>query len=301
MLKVTLKQLHYFVTVAEHQSISAAARSLHISQPAITHAMGLLEDHFQLQLFLRHHAQGVSLTTSGQDLLVRASSLLAHAHELETNVKELGQGLYGRLEIGCFFTLAPMYMPPLITQFLQLHPQVDVRLYEANQDELNEGLHTGQFDLAFMYTLALGPDLAAEVLAEPMPHILLDPNHELAHQDSISLTELVDLPMVLLDVAPSRDYFTSLFRNQGLEPWIRYRSPSFETVRGLVGHGMGYSVLVTQPMANVDYNGNTLCLRPIKEEVEPGYISMTWLEAKRPTRLMQTFQEFAKQHFSATQ
>ena len=297
MLKVTLKQLRYFVSVAEHQSIAAAARSLHISQPAITHVIGLLEDHFQLQLFLRHHAQGVSLTTSGKDLLVRATSLLAHAHELETNVKELGQGLYGRLEIGCFSTLAPMYMPPLITEFLALHPQVDLRLYEANQDELNEGLQKGQFDLAFMYTLALGPDLAAEVLAEPIPHILVNPSHELAQEEAISLTQLVDLPMVLLDVAPSKDYFTSLFRNQGLEPLIRYRSPSFETVRGLVGHGMGYSVLVTQPSANMDYSGNPLCLRPIKEEVEPGYISMAWLETKRPTRLEETFQAFARQHF----
>ena len=299
MLKVTLKQLRYFVSVAEHQSIAAAARSLHISQPAITHAIGLLEDHFELQLFLRHHAQGVSLTTAGQDLLVRATSLLAHAHELEINVKELGQGLHGRLKIGCFYTLAPMYMPPLITQFLQLHPQVDLRLYEANQDELNQGLHTGQFDLAFMYTLALGPDLAAQVLAEPVPHILLHPNHELAQQKSISLSQLVDFPMVLLDVTPSKDYFTSLFRNQGLEPWIRYRSPSFETVRGLVGHGMGYAVLVTKPTADVDYNGNPLCWRPIKEQVEPGHISMTWLQGKRTTRLVETFQAFAIQHFSA--
>jgi len=298
MFRVTLKQLQYFVTVAQHKSIASAARSLHISQPAITHAIGLLEDQFKLQLFLRRHAQGVALTTAGQELLIRASSLLAHAHELETNATELGQGLYGRLEIGCFSTLAPMYMPPLITQFLQLHPQADLRLYEANQDELNEGLQTGRFDLAFMYTLALGPGLEADVLAEPMPQILLDQHHQLAHQESISLKQLVDLPMVLLDVAPSRSYFTSLFRNQGLEPWIRYRSPSFETVRGLVGHGMGYSILVTQPVADVDYNGNQLCVRPIKEEVEPGCFSMTWLEAKQPTRLMRAFKDFAKQHFS---
>jgi len=297
MGRITLKQLHYFVCVAEHKSIAAAARSLHISQPAITHAMGLLEDHFELQLFLRHHAQGVSLTTSGEDLLVRARSLLAHATELETNVRDLGPGLHGQLKVGCFFTLAPMYMPPLITEFLQLHPQVDIRLYEANQDELNDGLHKGTFDLAFMYSLALDQDLVSEALIQPLPHILLHPQHPLANQASISLAELADLPMVLLDVAPSRDYFTGLFRNQGLDPWIKYRSPSFETVRGLVAHGMGYSVLVTQPKAAVDYNGNALCTKPITEAVEPGYIGMTWLAAKRPTRLMTAFQDFAKQHF----
>ncbi len=299
MLKVTLKQLRYFVAVSEHQSIAAAARSLHISQPAVTHAMGLLEDHFELQLFLRHHAQGVSLTTAGEDLLLRARSLLAHAIELETNVRDLGPGLQGKLEIGCFLTIAPMYMPPLITEFLSLHPQVDLRLYEANQDQLNQGLHNGTFDLAFMYSVALDQDLTSEALIEPMPHIVLDPLHTLANRDSISLAELVEFPMILLDVAPSRDYFTSLFSNQGLEPWIKYRSPSFETVRGFVAHGMGYSVLVTKPEAGVDYNGNALITKPITEEVEPGYISMTWLEAKRPTRLMSAFQEFAKQHFQS--
>jgi DNA-binding transcriptional LysR family regulator len=192
-----------------------------------------------------------------------------------------------------------MYMPPLITEFLSLHPQVDLRLYEANQDQLNQGLHNGTFDLAFMYSVALDQDLTSEALIEPMPHIVLDPLHTLANRDSISLAELVEFPMILLDVAPSRDYFTSLFRNQGLEPWIKYRSPSFETVRGFVAHGMGYSVLVTKPEAGVDYNGNALITKPITEEVEPGYISMTWLEAKRPTRLMSAFQEFAKQHFQS--
>ncbi len=297
MTRITLKQLHYFVAVADQKNIAAAARSLYISQPAITHALKLLEENLRVQLLLRHHARGVTLTSAGQELLVQARELLKHAQELELNIIDSGQELRGRLEIGCFFTLAPMYMPPLITQFMRMHPEVDLRLHEAGQEQLTEGLSSGRFDVAIMYGHALGQDLKQRPLLSPAPYILLSPEHPLTSKTKIKLSELVNHPMVLLDVAPSRDYFTGLFRSKGMEPMVKYWSPSFETVRGLVANNMGYSILVTHPNADVDYNGNPLCLRPIAEDVEPGYISLVRLKQRRPTRLMQAFREFSVKHF----
>ena len=66
--------------------------------------------------------------------------------------------------------------------------------------------------------------------------------HPLAGQASIALQHLAAEPMVLLDIPPSRDYFTSLFVEVGLAPTIRYYSPSFEMVRGMVGNGLGYAL-----------------------------------------------------------
>ena len=60
--------------------------------------------------------------------------------------------------------------------------------------------------------------------------------------------------MILLDIEPSREYFLGLFRKHNLKPWVYYRSPSLETVRGFVASGMGYSILITQPKTNYDYN-----------------------------------------------
>ena len=285
MLKITLKQLQYFVVVAEQKSFAAAAKTLNISQPAITSAVSLLEERLEVELVLRHHAQGVTLTTAGQDLLVRSRSLLIHAKELEINTIDLSEKLHGRLNIGCFPTLSPMYMPKLITNFLNKHNEVDVRLFEGKQKELINGLKNGEYDYVFMYhvdsTHAFDKDLEHYSLQRSAPHIIVSPKNRLSSFKNISLKQLINFPMVLLDIEPSNEYFLGLFREKNLNPLIKYRSPSFETVRGFVASDMGYSILITQPKLNYDYNGNPIKYIPIKDKVELGNISLTQLQNRR--------------------
>src|SRR6202035_4889906 len=72
----------------------------------------------------------------------------------------------------------------------------------------------------------------------------------------------------LLDIDPSRNYILSLFRDGGLEPQVGYRSRSLEMVRGLVGHGLGYSLLATKPANNMSYDGRALVTRPLSSAVQ---------------------------------
>ena len=301
MLKITLKQLQYFVIVAEQKSFAAAAKALNISQPAITSAIRLLEERLEVELVLRHHAQGVTLTTAGQDLLVRSRSLLIHAKELEINTIDLSEKLHGRLNIGCFPTLSPMYMPKLITNFLNEHNEVDVRLFEGKQKELINGLKRGDYDYVFMYhvnsTHAFDKDLEHYSLQRSIPHIIVSPKNQLSSFKDISLKELVNFPMILLDIEPSNEYFLGLFREKNLNPLIKYRSPSFETVRGFVASDMGYSILITQPKLNYDYNGNPIKYISIRDKVELGNITLTQLQNRRASRLMKSFYQFTINNF----
>ena len=301
MLKVTLKQLQYFVVVSEQNSFAAAAKILNISQPAITSAIGLLEERLEVELLLRHHARGVSLTTAGQDLLVRSRSLLTHAKELEVNTLDLSEKLHGRLNIGCFHTLSPMYMPNLITNFLNIHNEVEVNLFEGKQKELINGLRNGNYDFVFMYhvdsTHAFDKDLEHHSLQRSAPHVIISPSHSIATFKIIELKKLVNYPMVLLDIEPSSEYFLGLFRKKNLNPFISYRSPSFETVRGFVANGMGYSILITQPKLNFDYNGKPLKYIPIRDKVELGNMTLTQLQKRRSSRLMKSFYNFTVNNF----
>ena len=104
--------------------------------------------------------------------------------------------------------------------------------------------------------------------------------------------------MVLLDIDPSREYFLGLFHKQKLTPKVYYRSPSFETVRGFVASGMGYSILITQPNKNFDYSGNPIKIVKLSDKVEPGNITLTQLKNRRSSRLMQAFQEFSIKNFN---
>jgi DNA-binding transcriptional LysR family regulator len=297
-MNYTLRQLQYFVAAADHGSVAGAARALNISQPSISTAIAKLEALLGVRLLLRHHAHGVSLTPAGLPLLAEARSLLAHAVELAEHARGLGESVSGRLDVGCFVTIAPSFFPAIARGFTETHPEVDIRLHEGHQDELLSGLASGRFTVALLYDFDLAGDLDLQPLADLAPYALLPGDHPLARRRKVALAELAPLPMVLLDMPPSRDYFTSLFLKCGLKPDIRFRSPSFETVRGMVGNGVGYSLLVTRPASDLSYDGRPLACRPLADDVEPGRVVLARLSQSRPTRLVESFADYCRTYFA---
>jgi DNA-binding transcriptional LysR family regulator len=151
--RFTLKQIKYFVAVVEEDSIVEAARKLHISQPSISVAIRSLEEILDQQLFIRHHAQGVSLTFNGRRIYEKAKHLLQLSNDLEQNSSTEWNVVSGTIALGCFESVAPLYLPKLISGFKKIHPQITIQLHDGEQHELMQGLHRGRFDLAFLYDL----------------------------------------------------------------------------------------------------------------------------------------------------
>lgn len=201
----TLKQLKYFVAVVEAESIAEASRQLHIAQPSISIAVKTLEDMFEQQFFIRHHAQGVSMTPSGQRFYEKAKELLRLSYQFEQNSKADNELVSGIISIGCFETAAPLYMPSLMAGFKKIYPEITIKIYDGEQHEIAHGLHRGRFDLAFLYDLELDTSIYTESLNAPQkPYALLPADHPLAQRHAVRLSELSNLPMILLDVVPSK-------------------------------------------------------------------------------------------------
>ncbi len=278
--------------------MARAAAELNVSQPSVSTAVAKLEQQFGVQLFIRQHAQGVLLTPLGHRILNQARNLLRHAQDLQQTVGAAGDLVAGEIGIGCFTTLAPLFMPGLITDFTRRYPDTTIKLAEGIQDELLAGLLAGHFELALLYRLQIPDEIQIEVLASYEPYVLLPRGHALARRKRISLESLAREPLILLDVAPSRDYFTEIFRAHGLEPKVAFSSPSLEMVRGLVGRGQGYSILVTRPHGDQTYDGQDLVIRPIAEPNLPGEICLAWPHRSKPTRLTQAFAEYCAGWFA---
>ncbi len=208
MNRFTLKQLKYFVTVVETESIAEASRQLHIAQPSISIAIKNLESTFDQQLFIRHHAQGVSLTSSGRRIYDKAKELLRLSWEFEQNSRADKELVSGMISIGCFESVAPLYMPKLVAGFKKCYPEITLHLYDGEQHELMHGLHRGRFDLALVYDLELGHSINKERLNAPhKPYALLPAAHPLAQKAQVTLQELSREPMILLDAVPSKKLF----------------------------------------------------------------------------------------------
>ena len=171
--------------------------------------------------------------------------------------------------IGCYSSLAPFLIPRVIADYQNVDPNVDIKVYEGNQDQLIHHLGVREADMLLTYQFEV-PDwwTKSVVVAELPPYVLLPALHPLANQDEISLSELVEEPMVLLDSVPSSNYFLSLFSDKGLTPNIAYRSPSYEMVRSMVGNGFGYTILATKPASPVAVDGRLTVARPIKDDCQ---------------------------------
>lgn len=293
MHRFTLRQLEYLVACVDCGSVAAAAARLNVSQPTISVALNRLEARLGVQLLLRHPTRGVIVTAAGGPLLHLARSLLGHASDLERQAMETGTALAGELRLGSFSTLAPVVLPGLIRALAELHPQIRLHLREGPQDRIVADLREGRLDMALLYDLDLPLDLDTTLLARRSPYAALAPDHPLARQESVALADLAAEPMILLEVAPSRDYFLGLFHAAGLSATIAHASPSIELVRGMVGRGLGYALLVTRPDGDRTYDGHALAVRPLRDAVPPSRIVLARVATLRPTRLMARVTELA--------
>ncbi len=298
MLRYTLRQLEYFVTTAECGSIAKAAARLNVSQPSVSVAVSKLEQQFGLELFVRHHAQGVSLTRPGHRLVAEARDMLRHARQIQQNAEASGTVVGGEIELACFSTFAPLFMPELVARFRERYPAVRFNLQEGLQHALVAGLLSGQFELALLYDRELPEEIVVERLASFQPYALLPERHPLAAKKSVSLASLKNEPYILLDIPPSRGFFLEIFRKSGIEPKIAFSSPSIEMVRGLVGQGQGFSLLVTHPHFDHTYDGKKIATRRLDQPTLSGDICLAHLRQARPTRLMQLFGDFCKDWFA---
>lgn len=290
--KFSLRQLRYFVTVAEAGTMAAAAERHHISQSAISLAVTQLERGLGVQLLLRRKSRGIALTDAGRRLLPEARTLLAHAGEVQSTAQSISQNVSGELTVGCFPTITPFVLPDILRRFPQLHPEVVLQLAEGSVSELTDRLLEGTCEVALLYDLGVSADITKTLLYRVRPYVLLAEDHPLADDRPIRLAELRGEPMVMLDMRPSADMFRAVLASGGVEPDVRFVSASFESVRSLVASGVGYSLLLQRPAATFTYSGPGLVYREIADDVLEVDVILAHARDARPTRRARAFSDY---------
>lgn len=264
-----------------------------LSPSAITGALNELERTFNSQLTIRRKAHGVSLTPSGQYVLSQARGLLHAATDLQGMAADAGSTLRGKVAVGCYLSLAPTLLTELMAEYGTRYPEVELDFYAGTQQEIHERLLSGELDLAIAYELTLPSGLAHKRLGDAVPAVVLPAEHRLAAQPQVALAELVDEPMILLDVNPSRENTEMMFSAAGLSPWIRFRTTDFEVTRSMVARGMGYAILVQRPVSDLSYEGRSVAVRRIHPATRTVPISMVWQDGVRLSKSAESMLELA--------
>lgn len=268
-LRFTLRQLEYFVAVGEAGSVTLASEKMHVSAPSISAAIAQLEADFGLQLFVRHHARGLALTQAGRQLMARAGQVLAEAEAMNRLVGDISGQVRGILSVGCLLTFAQILVPQLRRGFEDKNPQVRIRQFEMNQQQIFDSLRGGEIDVALTYDLAIPEDLVFVPLVRLPPYVLFPEGHPLAEMPQVTAAMLKDHPMVLLDLPLSADYFLSFFRRGDLKPLIAERTRDMAVMRSLVANGYGYSIANIRPLNDLAPDGRRLRYVPLVGPVKP--------------------------------
>ncbi len=201
------------------------------------------------------------------------------------------------LRIGCFHTFGPHVLPAMVAE---MHAERDagLKLVDGDHRRVLESLRSGETDIALLYDFDLGDDLDIEPLTDLEPYVLLSSDHPLTAEAALSLESLADQPMVLLDAPPSASYFLSIFTDAGYKPKVRYRTASFEMVRGFVGHGLGFALLATKPASSMSYDGQALVIRPLQDDVRQSRVVLARRRGEAMSEAAAAFARHCKTFFS---
>ncbi|MDD2709334.1 MAG: LysR family transcriptional regulator [Verrucomicrobiae bacterium] len=143
---MTLIQLKYFLTVAEHKNMTLSARKLFVSQPAVSRQLQLLENELECRLFIRGK-NGMALTFEGKSLEEYARNILSRVNRLKDELNSKRNRIEGKVNIGCGAFFARFNLLDVISIIMKEHPAIDISILEVMSDEAAEPLKKGTIDL----------------------------------------------------------------------------------------------------------------------------------------------------------
>jgi len=264
-MRVTLRQIEYVVEVAKLGSIAAASNSLHISQSSVLAAIETAEDVAGTRVFDRRKGHGVVVTPAGQKFLVSARRFLSAGADFLTSLDELAHSRDHAIRVGCFSPLGALLVPPVIKRMAMEFGESEFILYEGDQVELRAWLTAGMLDVVVTYDIGEEYGSGITPICKIPAHALVRADDGLANQEAVSMEELSQRPLVLLDLPETRTYLMALFDFAAHRPRLGLRTRSYETIRAAVSNGLGVSVLNIKPNREASPDGPDLRRIPISD------------------------------------
>ena len=247
-----LRQLRYFVAVAEAANISRAAKKIFLTQPALSRQIKALEDEIG-QCLLERQAHSIRLTPVGEALLREARELLQHAEQVVERVRAAGSGV--RLRVGYAPSLAAGLLSAAVENFTQAHPSARVELFDLSTEEMLEGLENNKLDVALSVGQQRGTrGLKWTPLRRAPWQLVVNRNHPLARRSQVTPAEAAREPLLVFcqrDYPEYWDIITGWLRQHKLRPRIAGEYDGLESLMAAVGSGLGVALVTSRTVQRV--------------------------------------------------
>jgi LysR family transcriptional regulator, benzoate and cis,cis-muconate-responsive activator of ben and cat genes len=262
-----LRQLRYFVAVAEDGNISRAAKRIFLTQPALSRQIKALESEIGQCLFERQ-AHSIRLTPVGEALLDEARELLEHAERMVERVRAAGRGV--RLRVGYAPSLAAGILSVTVANFTQTHPGARVELFDLSTAEMLAGLEGEKLDVALSVGAQRGHrGLKWTPLVRAHWQLAVNRKHPLARRSRVTPAEVAREPLLVFCQRDYPEYWeiiTGWLREHREQPRIAGEYDGVDSLMAAVESGLGVAMVTTRA-ARLLPEG--VRLRPLSQAPEP--------------------------------
>ncbi len=284
-------RLHVFRCVAECHSITKAARMLHLSQPAVTKHIQVLEEKLGLPLFVRT-VKGMTLTEGGIIYLQHAQEIAAAHESIARRLQAPAGILSGRIRIGCNRTVLSYYLPKILACFKQRHPSVTCEITEGNTDSSVGALLDQRIDVALIEGPCQRPEIQKETFLEDEIIWIASPSDPIVATKRITPEAVLRRPLILREVgAGTRQFMEQHFRRLGirgnrLNVVQEIQNP--EAIKRLVMAGLGISYVFQLGVEQELASGRLVKVECPKLTIRRPF-SILFPQGPMPTGIVQTF------------
>jgi DNA-binding transcriptional LysR family regulator len=242
---IDIRQMRYFVVLAETLHFGRAAERLHLTQPPLSRQIAALEAELGVRLLERHSRQA-TLTAAGRRFLEDSRTALAAFDQACRNARLADRGELGEISIGFMMHAAYTVVPGLARRYMAAYPQVEVRLQEVIPSSLVGDLLAGRFDAGIMFSLGPIPGLETRRIYRETLCLAVHRSHPLAGHDRVGARDLEGQPLIATPaaVAPTlRDAIAGYCRAAGFLPTIRLEAQLQQTIVSFVAEDLGIALV----------------------------------------------------------
>lgn len=245
-----LRQIKAFSAVARERNFTRAAEKLHVAQPAVSIAIGRLEDELELTLFNRQGKQ-VTLTAEGEVFLRHAERILDDLRAAGTEMAELKGLSRGEVRVGIPPMMSSYYFPRVIRAFRDRYPHLQVSVLGEGAARIQRMIASGEIDMGVIAGGNLPEGVESRRFLREEIVACVPAGHFLVSRDSIRLEELLAEPLILFKKGYyMRELTDELMRDRAERPEVVFETNLFSLVRSLVREGVGVSTLLRMVVAD---------------------------------------------------
>jgi LysR family hydrogen peroxide-inducible transcriptional activator len=301
---MNLRDLKYLLALADHKHFGRAAAACFVSQPTLSTQIRKLEEELGVSLVERAPRK-VMLTPAGRDAAERARRIVAEVEQMKEAARRSQDPEAGTVRLGIFPTLGPYLLPHVIPRIRERFPNLELLLVEEKSDVLLSRLHEGKLDAALLALPVHDDQLHSEFLFEE-PFLLAVPeNHPLAKLDSLSLGELSNHKLLLLEDGHClREQALEVCRLSGANEKSEFRATSLETLRQMVAANVGITLLPTLAIKPPVARSQNIHLLGFSDSHPSRQIAMLWRRSSAMAgfllELSKVFSELPAELFSPT-